>query len=168
MAKRKKSAIDPITMQMGCTTKLMPSTEYVISDEDIIARVAEIADANAKDFDGRTMLMFAALNERAAVAEYLLSRGADINCGDANGFTALHFAVQANSLLMVELLLKNGAHANAKDAFGNTPLMRCNNASPISIFKALLERGANPAEKNNYNMSAADMFCSRDDILALF
>ncbi len=167
MKKSKNSPIDSITSAMGNTEKLMPSPEYVVSDEEVISKAEFVADVNEKDRDGRTMLMFAALHGRLHVVNYLLARGADLNIADNNGFTPLHFAVQANDTAMVEKLLLCGADANAKDNFGNSPIMKGNFLTPIAIFQLLLDHGADPYQKNNYAMSAADIFGTRDDVAAL-
>lgn len=66
-------------------------------------------------------LVFAALNDRRAVVDYLLDGGADIDARPYRNTTALHFAVQFARLGMVRHLLARGASvAIADDNFGST------------------------------------------------
>ena len=163
----RKSKIDPIVLALGCTDKLMPDPMYVVSDDDIISRIGSFAFIHEKDGEGRTLLMYAALYERNVVVQYLISAGIDICAKDKNQYTALHFAVQANSLEIAETLLKAGAEVNAVDMYGNSPLMRCNNVS-LSMVELLLKHGANPYQRNEYGVSAVDVFASDYAITNLF
>ena len=61
-------------------------------------------------------LVFAALNDRRAVVDYLLDAGADIDARAYQNTTALHFAVQFQRPAMVRHLLDRGASATIKDA----------------------------------------------------
>ena len=79
------------------------------------------ADANAKDSDGMTALMYAALYTSADSMKMLLDRGADPNAKNNAGLTALMLA--AGDLEKVKLLLAKGADVNAKGTFGAPPLM---------------------------------------------
>jgi len=167
MKKSKKSAIDPISLAMGRTEKFMPAPEYVVSDSEIISKIQALADIDERDRDGRTLLMFAALNERKSVAAYLIERGADVNAADNIGFTPLHFAVQDHSDSVLELLLASGANVNAQDSFGNSPLMRANMATPLPLFETLLRHGADPKLKNNFGMSSVDVFATHENALRL-
>lgn len=167
MKKSKKSVIDPISLAIGRTEKFMPSPEYVVPDSEIISKIQALADIDERDRDGRTLLMFAALNERKSVAAYLIERGADVNAADNIGFTPLHFAVQDHSDSVLELLLASGANVNAQDSFGNIPLMKANMQTPLSVFEILLKHGADPMQKNNYGIAPLDVFASREDTLSL-
>lgn len=162
----KKSKIDPLVLSMGCTKKLMPDPVYAVSDNEIISRLGSFAHIHEKDVDGRTLLMYAALYERTAVVQFLISLGMDIHAKDKNQYTALHFAVQGGNVDVVKVLLSAGAEVNAVDCFGNTPLMRCNNAA-LAIFELLLENGANPLQANEYGVSAVDIFSSDSTVMCL-
>ena len=61
-------------------------------------------------------LVFAALNDRRAVVDYLLDASADIDARPYQNTTALHFAVQFQRPAMVRHLLDRGASATIKDA----------------------------------------------------
>ena len=60
-------------------------------------------------------LVFAALNNRRVVVEYLLESGADIDARPYRNTTALHFAVQFQRRDMVQLLLDRGAATTIQD-----------------------------------------------------
>ena len=60
--------------------------------------------------------MFAALNDRSDVVDYLLDAGADIDARPYQNTTALHFAVQFRRPEMVRRLLDRGASATIEDA----------------------------------------------------
>ena len=65
-------------------------------------------------------LVFAALNDRRAVVDYLLDAGADIDARPYRNTTALHFAVQFQRSAMVRQLLDRGASVTIEDAnFGS-------------------------------------------------
>ena len=65
-------------------------------------------------------LVFAALNDRRAVVDYLLDAGADIDARPYQNTTAVHFAVQFQRSGMVRHLLDRGASVTIEDAnFGS-------------------------------------------------
>ena len=61
-------------------------------------------------------LVFAALNNRRQVVDYLLDAGADIDARPYQDTTALHFAIQFQRPEMVRHLLDRGASATIEDA----------------------------------------------------
>jgi ankyrin repeat protein len=65
-------------------------------------------------------LVFAALNNRREVVDYLLDSGADIDARPYQNTTALHFAVQFQRSEMVRHLLDRGASAAIHDASHNS------------------------------------------------
>lgn len=75
---------------------------------------------NTPDDSGYYPLQWAALNNRIAEANYLLSQGASINTADHTGQTALHWAAVRGSLPVIETLLRNNANCDLKDNKGYT------------------------------------------------
>ncbi|MCY3650924.1 MAG: ankyrin repeat domain-containing protein [Acidimicrobiaceae bacterium] len=65
-------------------------------------------------------LVFAALNNRREVVDYLLDSGADIDARPYQNTTALHFAVQFQRSDMVRHLLDRGASVTIHDANHNS------------------------------------------------
>ena len=64
--------------------------------------------------------MFAALNNRRDVVDYLLDAGADVDARPYQDTTALHFAIQFQRPEMVRHLLDRGASVTVEDANFNS------------------------------------------------
>jgi ankyrin repeat protein len=67
------------------------------------------ANVNATDLEGRTALMFAAINLHLDIVEMLLERGADVNARANDGATALMLAASCGDAAIVQALLNRGA-----------------------------------------------------------
>ncbi|XP_028760732.1 protein S-acyltransferase 24 isoform X2 [Neltuma alba] len=67
---------------------------------------------------GYYALQWAALNNRAAAAQYIIEHGADINATDHTGQTALHWSAIGGAIQVAELLLQEGARVTATDMYG--------------------------------------------------
>lgn len=67
------------------------------------------ADKDARDKDGRTALMLAALVDADAAVKALLAKGAGVDVADAEGDTALLLAARRGSLKALQRLCKAGA-----------------------------------------------------------
>jgi ankyrin repeat protein len=91
------------------------------------------ADANARDGNGMTPLMFAAkgvrpnqsspdVTDHPDVVRLLLERGADVNATDEEGFHALFWAARYGHGDVVKVLIEHGADVNAKHKGGMTAL----------------------------------------------
>ena len=153
-----KEEYKEIIMNLACTEKLMPSIEYVVSDEDIISQIKLLRNIEETDKDGRTLMMYAVIYERIEIVSYFLRQGVSVNVKDKNGFTPLHFAAKSGNLKVLSLLLDAGADVNEKNTMGNSPIMLCNNATDIRVYEMLILHGTNPIQKNNYGVSAVDIF----------
>eukprot|EP01018_Ginkgo_biloba_P015937 Gb_13259 [translate_table: standard] len=70
------------------------------------------------DAGGYYALQWAALNNRAAVAQYLIEHGADVNAVDHTGQTALHWTAVRGAVQVAELLLQDGARVDTADSHG--------------------------------------------------
>jgi len=84
--------------------------------------IAEGADINARDNQGRTPLYEAILGGNVNTVKLLTWHGADINARDNQGRTPLHLASGRNHQAVTELLIDQGADVNATDKDGDTPL----------------------------------------------
>lgn len=78
------------------------------------------ACVNKADDNGYYPLQWAALNNRVAEANFLLSRGASVNSTDHTGQTALHWSSVRGSLPVVETLLRHNADYEQRDNRGYT------------------------------------------------
>lgn len=91
---------------------------------DRVARLLEAdpAQVNARDDQGSTPLIHAAMYGDEAVVRLLLEKGADPNAKNDTGVTALMQVT--NSVAKARELLEAGAEVNAQSGIGNTPLIR--------------------------------------------
>ncbi len=78
--------------------------------------IADGADVNAKDQEGRTSLFSA---KKKKIAELLISKGADVNAKMKGGWTPLHSTTSSE---VIEVLIAKGADMNAMNDEGETPL----------------------------------------------
>ena len=126
--------------------------------------IAEGADINAKDTQGRTPTDLAINKGREEMAKLLVSRsrgvslhavayvgdlqrverlldgGANVDAEDRKGQTALHYAAKAGQIAVAKLLIAHGADVNAGDDW--PPLVEAAYCSK-EIVELLLDRGAN-------------------------
>lgn len=94
---------------------------------------------------GKTLLHYAAEGGHAAVAEFLLSRGADPDAFNEYTATPLHLAAShpgAHSGETVAALLKGGAHADPKGWVGPSPLQEAILRANRPAIDLLLKAGA--------------------------
>lgn len=102
------------------------------------------ADIVAVDRSGRTVLHYAANNERMDVLQFALDQVFDTEYGDANGDTALNVAIAFGNLAACELLLRNGANVGRRNDEGFTPLILALRIhADTAIVALLIEYGAN-------------------------
>ncbi|MEX1026428.1 MAG: ankyrin repeat domain-containing protein [Candidatus Paceibacterota bacterium] len=117
------------------------------------------AKVDARNNEGRTSLMLAALNSSdASPVRILLQAGADPNARDHHDFTPLHWAIHwgqrpPNYFAIYRLLEKRADVNRASDA-GWTPLMLACRQSDSKILALLLSRGADPNLRNDDGWTA--------------
>lgn len=110
----------------------------------------------ARNRQGESPLMMAALKARLPQAIRLIQRGAEVN---KPGWTPLHYAAsnpEPASADMVSLLLENHAYIDAASPNKTTPLMMAAHYGHDSVVKLLLEEGADPLLRNQQGLSAID------------
>jgi ankyrin repeat protein len=112
------------------------------------------ADVNIRDIDGKSLLTFAAENDRSiGMMERLIRHGANVNTKDNNGYTPLHYAalragtsnetVPNNTYTdMIQLLVESGAVVDLQDNSGDTPLHSAAEVDARSGAQALIDCGA--------------------------
>ncbi|KAK8169729.1 ankyrin repeat protein, partial [Phyllosticta citrichinensis] len=117
-------------------------------------------DVDAKDYDGRTPLSYAAYEGATSIAKLLLDKKADVNAKDKSiGATPLQEALSDDPGLInrrqnqkadiVKLLLRNGADPNSTNHEGFTRLHLAASLGRPDIIQELLERGADPSLRSD-------------------
>ncbi len=110
----------------------------------------------ARNAQGESPLMMAALHGRLALARRLIERRAEVN---KPGWAPLHYAAahaEPVSLDMVRLLLEHHAYIDAESPNRTTPLMMAAQYGSLDVVKLLLEEGADPLLRNEQGLSAID------------
>jgi ankyrin repeat protein len=120
--------------------------------------VATAADANVRDEEQSTPLMYAAAVGSTDAVKLLLDNGADVNAQNGTGLTALMFA--STDLPKTRLLLDRGANPNLASKLGRTPLfLAAMSQRSADIVRALVGKGADLKTKdtfgNTFLMAAA-------------
>ncbi|KAL1920636.1 uncharacterized protein VTP21DRAFT_1013 [Calcarisporiella thermophila] len=102
------------------------------------------AKATDRDETNVTALHWAAINNRLAIAKFLISRGAEVDAvgGDLIA-TPLHWAAGNGHLAIVHLLLKEGANPNIRDKLGYNTLQVATQSSNAMLVLYLCYQGMN-------------------------
>lgn len=87
--------------------------------QDLLPRVS---DKNARDSEGRTILIFATVHGSTEVMKLLLDNGADVNGRDSYGRTAIMYAASNGYNYRARMLIDYEANVNAIDNKGRTAL----------------------------------------------
>ncbi|XVE63638.1 hypothetical protein DITRI_Ditri07aG0035900 [Diplodiscus trichospermus] len=95
-------------------------TAAAYGDLEKLHRLVESEGCSVSEPDGLGYyaLQWAALNNRTAVAQYIIEHGGDINATDHTGQTALHWCAVRGAIQVAELLLQEGARVDAADIYG--------------------------------------------------
>ena len=133
------------------------------SAEDIQRKIAAGADVNA-NIQGKTPLIWAALDGNAEAVRILLDHGANAESGEeSDGDTALiraaagdlsHEPPGHSFVEVIRLLLDHGANINGRNAQGETALMRAVTNGTPDLVALLLDRGADVNAKDDMGETA--------------
>ncbi|KAJ9548705.1 hypothetical protein OSB04_021248 [Centaurea solstitialis] len=95
-------------------------TAAAYGDLEKLQRLVESEGCSVSEPDslGYYALQWAALNNRAAAAQYIIEHGGSVNATDLTGQTALHWSAVRGSIQAAELLLHEGAQIHAADVYG--------------------------------------------------
>ncbi|XP_075988656.1 uncharacterized protein LOC142984759 isoform X2 [Anticarsia gemmatalis] len=115
--------------------------------ETVAALHARGADADALDADRRSTLYVLALDNRMAMARYLISHcAASVDTTDNEGRTPLHVSAWQGHTDMVNLLIKvGGAAVDGRDRCLRTALHAAAWRGRTLVLRALLKHGASPS-----------------------
>ena len=111
-------------------------------------RYQYIENADARDAEGRTLLMKAARAANIAMMENLIYSEANVNAVDNDGWTALMFAARfSDSTKAVKMLLDAGANPQMENDYGITALLLATGFAKKTDIISLLMEKRSPAEK---------------------
>lgn len=113
--------------------------------------------------DGRTLLIHAIAYNRIYIVGELLKENVDISIKDNQGFTPLLAAVHQGNYAIAKELIELGADVTAVDNWGNNALLRVR-SDDKEMAKLLLDNHCDPSRKNNFGVSAYDIFRNDDAV----
>ena len=172
-AERLSRSIDA-TVTAGRLHRPLPSQQKTLDaelmaalDTDDRAKVdgllAQGADPDAIDQNGRSAIVNAAWRGRSRVVALLLERGADADRRDDEGHTALAWAAINGYSDIALSLLAAGSMTDVPDGDGLTPLMRAAWDGHPDVVRALLDNGARTDLADAGGKTALDRALSQDD-----
>lgn len=89
-------------------------------------------------------LHFAVANNKIAIINLLIKKGARPNLQNEEGITPLHLAVQNNKIAIIKLLIKKGGYPNKQNKKGVTPLHFAAKNLSLEAVQTLIDWEANP------------------------
>lgn len=99
-------------------------------------------DANAKIYDGHSLLTFMTNRAHHDMVRLILEKGADVEYQHPHTGSALHQATRRSNLVMARDLLDYGANVDARNSMGDTPLMGAAYEGHFEMVRFLLGNGA--------------------------
>ena len=145
----KKVAFTIFLILLSCQLALFSADIFTVASSGTVAEVQQAikagADVNARNDNGSTPLMYAAMsNINSEVVSVLIKAGADVNAKDSTGVTPLLVAAGANTISeVVSVLIKAGANVNARADNGTTPLMiAVRYSTNTEVLSVLIKAGA--------------------------
>jgi len=121
------------------------------------------ADANARDEQGDTPLLYAAAVGSLEAMKLLLDKSADVNAQNAFGTTAL--MISAADIAKVRLLVEGGANVNLASKQGRTPLfIAAMSDQSADIVRYLVAKGADLKARDSFGNTILTAAAAGNDL----
>ena len=136
-------------------TPLHRAAEVIPGDDLAELLIAQGADVNAKNNEGKTPLQLALKRENMDVVVLLIAKGAqftdkEVTSKDKQGYTLLHYAARGDSKRAIELLIAKGIQVNANNnESGSTPLHWAAAHGSKNVAQMLIAKGADVNAEDN-------------------
>jgi hypothetical protein len=118
-------------------------------------------DVNAKDKDGWTPLMWAAVKGHENCVSALISGGASVNAKSSDGWTALLLSAKKGHVACARTLIGAGADATAKNKDGNIALALTSSDELAAVLRsAAREVDVSASSPANSNSSVSSRLCA--------
>lgn len=127
------------------------------------ALLAEGADANETDADGKTALAWAVDADNLDIATALLDAGANVAATNRYGVAPLFLASENGSAKMLEALLDRGADPDTALPDGETALMTAARTGNPSALDVLLKAGADVDAAESWKGQTALMWAAAEN-----
>lgn len=147
--------IDPVERLRKAESQRNALHDAAKQGDDLIVQrlIAEGADINVKDVDGKTALHFAAEEGNESVAQILLEHGADVNAKSLargimetrkflGGRTPLHWAASHGHEGIIRILLDYKADVAAANVTKRTALQEALRGRNVEVARLLIDNGA--------------------------
>ncbi|KAF3906944.1 hypothetical protein AA313_de0207952 [Arthrobotrys entomopaga] len=133
----------------------MPEIPFVVH-EGLLSAVTMLvdngADMEAKDWNGRTALLWAAEDGHEATVRFLIDNGADLNAKDRYyDRTPFIWAAENGHEAIVRYLVDMGMDIEVKCRLGRTALTWAAKMDQLAVVRFLVDKGANTKVKDRLN-----------------
>ncbi|XP_046555211.1 serine/threonine-protein phosphatase 6 regulatory ankyrin repeat subunit A-like isoform X2 [Haliotis rubra] len=135
-------------LHLACRGGDMSITEHLLPEFDI----------NSRGQDGRTAVMYAAVNRVKSVFDLLVSGGADTSLKDDHNNSVFHLACLGGNRSIVEQLLPN-VDINTLEDSGRTAIMKAAFSRNKNVFDFLVSKNADVKVIDDYRDSVLHSAC---------
>ncbi|XP_046565850.1 putative ankyrin repeat protein RF_0381 [Haliotis rubra] len=135
-------------LHLACQGGNMSITEHLLP----------LFDINSRGQDGRTPVMYAAVNRVKSVFDLLVSEGADTSLKGDHNNSVFHLACLGGNKSIVEQLLPN-VDVNSLEDNGRTAIMEAPSVKNKNVFDFLVSKNANVKVFDDYRDSVLHSAC---------
>ncbi|XP_067653767.1 serine/threonine-protein phosphatase 6 regulatory ankyrin repeat subunit B-like [Haliotis asinina] len=133
-------------------------------NKSIIEHLLPLFDINSRGQDGRTVVMYAAINGVKSVFDLLVLKGADTSLKDYQNNSVFHLACLGGNKSIVEQLLLH-ADINTLEDSGRTAIMKAASASNKSVFDFLVSKNADVEVIDDYRDTVLHSACKGGEMM---